>query len=62
MSWSTQSEETFLKGIGTWNRNRNRNRKRCLEGYIKAAKNRDDWESINKTRAIKFAKQLLKYE
>lgn len=58
--YSTDSEIIFLYNIGNYSKNCNRIK--CLEGYIKSAKNRVNWGIIDKHRVIKLAKDLLKKE
>ena len=61
MSWSTRDELNFLRKIGTFGlKGAGRDPKKCLEGYIKAAKNRVDWGKIDKEVAVETAKALLR--
>jgi hypothetical protein len=56
-SWATQHELTFLKHLGTYREGHEITpmRLKLLANYVKAARARVDWGSVNGEKVIQFA-------
>jgi hypothetical protein len=68
MAWTTNDEQQFLRGMGTWSvsskhrRGNMKTRAEQLRGYLRAANNRDDWGEMRKNEVLLTANTLLKIE
>ena len=63
-SWATQQELTFLKNLGRYREGHEviSMRRKLLENYVKAARKRADWGSVNSEKVIAFAEKQLAEE
>ena len=60
--WGTLDEIRFVEGAGMWSERREstlERRRRMLEGYLKAARKRQEWGEIDKERVIRRVEELL---
>ena len=60
-SWATEQEITFLKHLGTYREGHEITpiRLKLLENYVKAARGRLDWGSVNRVKVMEFAEAQL---
>jgi len=66
MSWKTETEIAFIKGIGMdvhgakCDRVMLSTRKKLLEGYLNGIKYRENWGDMDKNVVIAFAREELR--
>jgi len=66
MSWKTETEINFIKGLGMGEfaidstKVKLKSRKEMLLGYLEGTKLRHDWADIDKKVVVNFARQELR--
>ena len=56
--WGTQSELTFVRGLGNWSRSL-ADRDQLLRNYLYSMKHRHDWGAINPREVKQEVERLL---
>lgn len=57
--YTTTHEISYIEGIGTFG-NAVLSKKKMLKNYIEAAHSRENWEDIDKSKVLAFARRRLR--